>query len=632
MNQYFFSFFSTENFSISPPDSFQFGEIEKSPTPFQIEFSIFVFYLNPIPKRFLHMVQFNSETFFGIDKNSKFSETTITSKISDYLSRYIQPSKIYPLFTPKQEDFSQFFRHLLTFSSNRLLLYYSNLFLKMTKRSSCETLYFQNSESNALELLKTIGNNKVCLIIDQNYSGRFCTVINYYLKKKNCNTSDSNNINDLQIIGFFSCQSQEEMKYSQFLPFDSFTQCMLKPETVAISWHSRHYMKNNVKLPQLNFKELQQIYSFLIKTVEAIAYIEMDKEKFNGIFRGDPTISKLFVNFVFASRILNQINVHPSSYPKFPDLTRHPLWRNFDNFVDNFFKFPIIFTYNQLYISLNNKICENIDQNELIFEFSQFSNLVTIPILCEKACYSLAIYIDSSIKNLEFLYDLDIYNTLLELLKQEKCINYVLFCLIKMLASTNSPNFFRLYDILSHIDLKDQESSPMNYQLILIFFCLIERFYKLNYDIEIEKLTDDNLKMWALFYIAISSPHSLIKADLFSMLQKISSVNKDVIKVKLYALSKIIIGCDDDNIKNQINDLVFNLINIESPDLVYEALHFIYNYKNKDEIKPIITLCKQCSNEKVQNSLAAILENGTYKSYLLENSIHSLLNHQLMVK
>ena len=319
-----------------------------------------------------------------------------------------------------------------------------------------ESLIFSSKnfyeEVKITQVLQTIGD--CCtLIIDDDYSGNLLKPLIEYV---------NNSKNEIDIVAFFSCQSDEVMPLSKNFPTDIFTSCMTTPGRMALVNHSRNYFcfsdsalqpipalfMNNASDEEKDRIEaiLADVRYVLNCTVEAMAFRLLPKDVFDKLFRSDKTLENFTCNFILACRILSAFNITPVSYPELPDMTREPEWSTFDLRLDT--------ALSQIQGTINSsKLC-----------FSQFlegacksiSYVLTAPVLSSfpplelsfvkiviqngkfaaQACDALAVFLNNSSEAIEWSLHFDIFNAVYNVLEKSRneIIPSVLFCVIKMLA------------------------------------------------------------------------------------------------------------------------------------------------------------------------------------------------------
>ena len=161
-------------------------------------------------------------------------------------------------------------------------------------------------------------------------------------------------------FAFFSCARGQKNPRPSGLPTDLFTSCLSSAPRIALIWHSRHfYHFKDASLKPLDifddcfFTEsssensqeendgsyLLHVYSSINQTlkrvVESMAFEILDPDTFTKLFRVDATIAQFFVNFIFACRIFESMNVQPVSFPSLPSFSSHPMWNSFDMCLDS---------------------------------------------------------------------------------------------------------------------------------------------------------------------------------------------------------------------------------------------------------------------------------------------------------
>ncbi|OHS98844.1 hypothetical protein TRFO_01927 [Tritrichomonas foetus] len=511
---------------------------------FSIEYAFYIFKGSIPIQRLFDTVQFNSYFYFWLSQISDFTEQKFTQSIVNTLSHFFKKDSIIPLVSPQKATvFSEIGRPFYSFiKPSRLLIIYSNLLWTKNPKSPPNSFQFEDQCVSVDDFIKQFHKQKMCLIVDRNYSGAICEALKRKIK------TESDNIDDLNVIGFFSCKSTQVMNHSQYLPYDTFTSCMFTPEKVAISWHLRNYHQQVVEnhpnenvcnILDITEDQRERIIDIITSTVKSIAYKHLSRKQFNQIFNFDLVLSKLFVNFIFSTRVLGQINNHPLSIPALPDMAHDQLWRNYDYLIDNVLKIPQFEIIRLLTSSFEQKVNSGIYFDNFVFEISCFRHFLKYKELCGSACKHLAMFFDQSPNNIELAINFNIQHSLLDFLllileenkqrdinkkqeeinfednNHEKVITDILFCLIKLCAYVEDDRFsntFSKFDKLKHkIDLLNQE----NFHLTVILLCLVERWYELKVQFNNDRFVNETTKIWALHYFAIASTHTYNKNQFF---------------------------------------------------------------------------------------------------------------------
>lgn len=116
---------------------------------------------------------------------------------------------------------------------------------------------------------------------------------------------------------------------------------MTTPIKIAILWYARRSMVSDINHEELiNFidaMEKQQMdytsaYGELVWIFECItdtiAWSMTSPKIYHKLFKGDPLVGTLSLNFLLAERILRSYNCNTASYPKLPRMYNHNLWYN----------------------------------------------------------------------------------------------------------------------------------------------------------------------------------------------------------------------------------------------------------------------------------------------------------------
>ena len=144
------------------------------------------------------------------------------------------------------------------------------------------------------------------------------------------------------------CASREGEKLPNDprLPKDFLTSTVLQPIKTAIVCHIlQHYRLTLVgdrfplELPLANLfdskrPETNMLMQALAAVTDGIAADSLSHELYHKIFRCERLTSTIFRHFLLAQYLLRPYRVHPVSHPTIPDLSRHPLWRQWSILLD----------------------------------------------------------------------------------------------------------------------------------------------------------------------------------------------------------------------------------------------------------------------------------------------------------
>lgn len=156
--------------------------------------------------------------------------------------------------------------------------------------------------------------------------------------------SSSMSSNDCIVFGATSCG--EEIPEDSKLPQDLFSCTLFDPLKTMVMSHIMHKYRIqlvddtfpvNMTLSSLwnHTKKSGKILKSLLESVaEAIAVDGISSELYNKYFKIDPTTSNLFRNFIIAQNLLYKFRMHPVSIPELPDLSQHPLWKQWSLLLD----------------------------------------------------------------------------------------------------------------------------------------------------------------------------------------------------------------------------------------------------------------------------------------------------------
>ncbi|OHS93689.1 hypothetical protein TRFO_40048 [Tritrichomonas foetus] len=138
----------------------------------------------------------------------------------------------------------------------------------------------------------------------------------------------------------------EELPDDHRLPRDFLTSTILTPIKMAVICHILQYYRLNLVNPSFPLdppcehlwndkkQESARLSIALAAITDGIASDTLPKELYLKIFCGDRETSVLFRHFLLAQYLLRPYRIHPCSYPEIPDLSIHPMWRQWPNILD----------------------------------------------------------------------------------------------------------------------------------------------------------------------------------------------------------------------------------------------------------------------------------------------------------
>lgn len=147
---------------------------------------------------------------------------------------------------------------------------------------------------------------------------------------------------------FCLCASSadEELPDDPRLPRDFLTSTFLTPIKMAAICHMLQYYRLNLvnstfpldppcsHLWNEKSPESTKLTHALTAITDGIASDSLSPELYSKLFRGDVLASSLYRNFLLAQYLLRPYRVHPVSYPEIPDLSMHPMWRQWSILLD----------------------------------------------------------------------------------------------------------------------------------------------------------------------------------------------------------------------------------------------------------------------------------------------------------
>ncbi|KAK8848247.1 hypothetical protein M9Y10_019303 [Tritrichomonas musculus] len=147
---------------------------------------------------------------------------------------------------------------------------------------------------------------------------------------------------------FCICASSadEELPDDPRLPRDFLTSTVLTPIKMAAICHMLQFYRLNLVNPSFpldppcshlwNEKspEAAKLAHALTAITDGIASDSLSPELYHKLFRCDMLAASLFRHFLLAQYLLRPYRVHPVSYPEIPDLSMHPMWRQWAILLD----------------------------------------------------------------------------------------------------------------------------------------------------------------------------------------------------------------------------------------------------------------------------------------------------------
>eukprot|EP00767_Chilomastix_cuspidata_P006200 gnl/Chilomastix_cuspidata/6525.p1 GENE.gnl/Chilomastix_cuspidata/6525~~gnl/Chilomastix_cuspidata/6525.p1 ORF type:complete len:2259 (-),score=68.07 gnl/Chilomastix_cuspidata/6525:42-6452(-) len=144
-----------------------------------------------------------------------------------------------------------------------------------------------------------------------------------------------------EAIGFGACGAQEVLPNDPTLPLDLFTSCLTTPLKMLVFQCVRHSslisldpysaidgIPGEIDKPYTPLGELSQIFEAI---AEAISWEIFSSKCFNRLRRTNVTFKNIINGFLVAQRAMKTEGVTPTSFPKLPDASNHPLWRVLDH-------------------------------------------------------------------------------------------------------------------------------------------------------------------------------------------------------------------------------------------------------------------------------------------------------------
>jgi len=461
------------------------------------------------------------------------------------------------------------------------------------------TFYDGKTEANVeLQFLLKKISKPLLLIIEKDRAGAILPILEKFIH----NSPRSN------IIAFFSCMENQNMPKSNNLPNDLFNACLSTPSQIALLWHSRHYFCfHNGPLQPLspNFineestshfdSTFNQISQSLKSIVHSIALKCLGVEKFTDLFLFDPVLSKLFVNFVLACRILGNFNVNPLSYPSIPDMSSFPEWHSFDMILDSALLslhspsipkgMSQIINVEHCHKSLKNSLLIYRYRKQIPLEFSFIPIIISNPRICEEICEILSPYIDQSQDLISSLISFSFLPSLLKMLNQITISKHVLFCIMKILSydphqiNVNTEQLYTFVDC--HLDtFLYTEKQPVEKRLSMIILILIIKNFRqpLRNKKYKKEIFSKMFPVWTLHLIASLVPsinEPSILWDYFNTATEFSNLNEIEVQICLiHCLSSFIFNNDFRGMKRNVSSESIAAQGQIEEKAIMEVLHY----------------------------------------------------------
>lgn len=492
-----------------------------------------------------------------------------------------------------------------------------------------------------LESLLELCGDQTCVIFDRDNAGELLRTVETFVAAKP---------KPPDLVALFSCREGELMPRSMEYPSDIFTACLTTPARVALTWHSRHYFCFSSgplqPLSQFFVEEMSadperkakmqglfdHVMMHLKAAVETMALNVMEKDIFVKLFRLDPTVSRLSINFVLAMRILGCFGVHPVSYPAVPDLCDAPEWHTFDLALDVVLYMLTTDQPNDRFISQHHFLSQTLDsmknfvdlacvEDERPFELSFFPEILVDPDLCDSACCVLAKYLDSSPAAIDHCLYFAIPKALFEMLTARHVTSALLFCLIKLLSYSRDIRA-SLYEQSNRVieEILIPEAQGKNQNLIFVLLSLLFKdcgaiFKQMIMNTEALRDIDPpsyqgDAKKWALFAVSSAVPYlrsvHLVEALLDRIVLLADEADTEMQIVLISALSKFI---KDGNIRGETMKAMKQRKKIEKT-AVETGLKFASStsFITRRELFLLIEKYRQKNKENVESSTKPFYE------------------------
>ena len=385
---------------------------------------------------------------------------------------------------------------------------------------------------------------------------------------------------DVDTFAFFACDKNEVLPKSNDLPIDMFSSCLTSPARMALLWHSRRYygfQNGPLKPLSMSFVEdeedgsLDEVFSriqvTLKHTVEAMAFEVLDSESFLRLFRTDPVVAQLSVNFVLACRVMDFFGVHPRSYPKMPSLVKHRLWDGLDLRLDaELFKLKQPTTDVMTFDTFLQKTIVSLrtlsEVSPLTKNFFPQISFMTSALSCpnteiqETACHVLARFLDRSQDSIRAALHFPIVPQLFRLLKINGAVPSLLFCLCKVMCYEPAIREMGAgYLLQTAIPLFKNEQCAQLALILCLLFIRNSNAYAasflqlkgLSYALPLLCSDSSGVRLWALLLISMFIPllkDTNVRERIFETMRKMNVNSSDEKTALCFCLSQFLIQSD----------------------------------------------------------------------------------------
>lgn len=128
------------------------------------------------------------------------------------------------------------------------------------------------------------------------------------------------------------------------LPKDFLTSCMLTPVKTALLCHVLQYFRLDIEDSSVeppfhslwddNSPESIKLSILLSSLIDSIAADSLPRNIYYTYFRNSQVTFNVFKAYLLAQHLLKAYDVHPKSYPNIPDLSNHPMWKQWSVLLD----------------------------------------------------------------------------------------------------------------------------------------------------------------------------------------------------------------------------------------------------------------------------------------------------------
>lgn len=372
--------------------------------------------------------------------------------------------------------------------AQRLIFHYINL--EDYARPLTDLHFKENASVTMKSVICTFAKNSVVYVFDCPRAGSF-------IDELSCFYIPSQPLDLRRVIAFASCSSFESIPISLNLPLDFFTYAMTSPVKAY------HHWKCCGRPTPLSDSELRIIETFLTGIVMTIAISELDDREFKELFLTDSIISRMFVGFIVASKILRSFAITPCSLPQLPCMSDHFLWKVFDSMYTKSLEYGYPSVFLDLVSEFKVKVADKWPLQELVF-------MLCMPVvddadLVRRWVRAFTAFLEVSYDHVVFVSRLNIIEQLESIYSLLDGDNTVACCCLKILTVSRHiidkkiPESF----VKFHVEKCTEEITAIKLALLCLIYPLLESPPQI--DLNLDSATDSVMRVFALHYLSMST-------------------------------------------------------------------------------------------------------------------------------